>query len=81
MLPSMVLCIAGLGRILKNIVSETVGKRILAYASMLDDIEEQLNQEANGDDEFVRNRVSHLRSFQSKVQGVWNSPVIRRLLR
>ncbi len=68
-----------LGRILRNIALDTVGKKILAYASLLDETEEEL-QRGDGGNAFVRERVRHLRQFERKARKVWDSRLLKVLL-
>ena len=70
-----------LGKILRNLVLDTAGKKILSYAAMLDDMESQLPAAGGGDGEFIRGRIRHLRAFQKKAQQVWKSPLVKMLLK
>ena len=71
------------GRVIRNAVSETVGKKLAAYATLLDELESQIPDEknGNGDRAFVRQRLQSLRTFQQKAQQVWNSPLVKLLLK
>ena len=73
------------GRILKNAVLDTVGTKLTAYASLLDNIDStiaELNESSeDGDASFVRERIGHLRKFQRKAQRVWSSPILKQFLK
>jgi DNA-binding transcriptional regulator GbsR (MarR family) len=73
------------GRILKNAVLDTVGTKLTAYSSLLDNVDstmEEMNDGGiNGDSQFIRERVEHLRKFQRKAQRVWNSPILKQFLK
>jgi DNA-binding transcriptional regulator GbsR (MarR family) len=71
------------GRILRNAVVETIGKRMASYTTLLDEVETELAglSGGNGEGDFIRARIACLRSFQKKAQWVWSKPMIRRLLR
>lgn len=71
------------GRIVKNAVADTIGKKLGAYSAMLDEIEGELNAAQNGDGQrdFLRERIQHLRKFQKRAQGVWNSPLLKMLMK
>jgi len=70
------------GGILKRILMDAVGQRLTGFAAVLDDAEKRLaGMGGNGDLAFVRKRVGRLRAFQTKVSKVWNSPVVKMLVR
>lgn len=72
------------GRILKNAVIDTFGKRMSSYTSLLHEIEEDLvalEGKANGDGEFIRGRIDNLREFQQKAQGILGNPIIQALMK
>jgi DNA-binding transcriptional regulator GbsR (MarR family) len=71
------------GKILRNAVVDTVGKKMTTYTSLIEEVESDLARIRDGDGEgaFIRERIARLRAFQQKAQGVWNKPMIRRLLR
>jgi DNA-binding transcriptional regulator GbsR (MarR family) len=68
-----------LGKILRSIALDTIGKKILAYASLLDDMEGEL-QRGNDGDAFVRERIQHLRQFEKRARKVWDSKLLKMLL-
>lgn len=72
-----------IGRILKNVVIDTVGKRMTDFTAFLDRTQAQMAEleTIDGDGEFIRDRVDHLRRFHQRVQHLWNSPLLQRLLK
>lgn len=71
------------GQILKNAVIDTIGKRITTYADVLDEMEDEVKHaERPGDLEaFIRDRIRHLRRFHKRAQGLWNSPLLKSILK
>jgi len=71
------------GRILKNAILDTVGKKMSGYSSLLDEVEEDLKELRAGDGDigFLRERIRHLRRFQKRTEGAWHSPLLKRLLK
>ena len=71
------------GKILKNAVLDTVGKKMMSYSSLLDDVETDLVDlnGGNGDVDFLRERIDHLRVFQKRTEKLWNSPVLKMLMK
>ena len=71
------------GNIIKNAVFDTMGKKLTSYAAMLDEIETELTAlpGGNGERDFLRDRIGNLRRFQKRAQGVWDSPVLRLLMK
>jgi len=72
-----------IGRILKNAVLDSVGKKMVSYTALLDEIEGELSdlENSDGEGQFIKQRIEHLRSFQRKAQQAWNSPIVRLLLK
>ena len=70
------------GKIIKSMLTESVGTKLGALQRSLDMAEEEL-QNVSGNDElrFVRDRIDRLRQFQSKAGKVWTNPVLQRFLR
>ena len=70
------------GRILKKAMLDTVGKKLSAYSSLLDEVERELaSLRGDGeDDAFIRDRVRQMRAFQNRAQQLWNNPLLQRLL-
>lgn len=78
------------GRIIKSAVADTIGKKLGTYSTMLDEVEAELNTKAakdakvaegDGESEFLKARIEHLRKFQKRAEGVWNSPVLKMLMK
>ncbi len=68
------------GRILKNALMDAVGKKIMAFSSMLDEADAALEAvEGDGEESFIRQRVQRLRTFQTKAGKTINSPVVSML--
>lgn len=74
-----------LGEIVRNILRDTAGKRLQASTPLLDELKDDLTRNASGlsapDRTFIDDRLQHLRDFHSKVQKVWNSPIVKMLLK
>ena len=72
-----------LGRILRNAVLATVGTKLAAYGSLLDEAETAFEDPEDGDGEaaFIKDRIQNLRDFQQKAQSLWNSPIVKLLLK
>jgi len=70
------------GRILKNAVIDTVGKRMASCARMIEEAETMMGSGAYSemDEAFLRERIRRLRKFQQKAEKLWNQPLIRKLL-
>ena len=71
------------GRIIKNAILDTVGKKMAGYSSLLDEVERDLKKLRAGDGDvgFLRDRIRHLRRFQKRTEGAWNSPLLKRFLK
>jgi DNA-binding transcriptional regulator GbsR (MarR family) len=70
------------GNILRHALMDMVGKRLDGLNRMLDSADEQLaDASGNGELDFARDRIKRLRAFQSKAAKVWNSPVVKMLLK
>lgn len=69
-----------LGKILRSLMLETVGKKLQGYASLLDDAEDELQREDGGNKAFLRERIQHLRRFERKARKVWDSKLLKMLL-
>jgi DNA-binding transcriptional regulator GbsR (MarR family) len=71
------------GRIVKMAVLDTIGKRLTAYTALLDEADKAVSglRGGNGDVEFVRGRIGHIRRFQRRAQKFWGNPTLRALLR
>ena len=71
------------GKIIKNAIFDTVGKKMSSYSSLLEDVESDLGRIKTDDPEgrFIRDRIATLRSFHKKAQKIWSKPIIRKLLK
>ena len=71
------------GRILKNLLFDSVGKKLASYSAMLDEADAELaNQTSDREEQaFIKDRIAHLRKFQSHALSVWNSPVMKMLMK
>lgn len=73
------------GEIIRNLLRDTVGKKLVTSTALLDELKAELNGHAasSGDPDhaFVEARLTHLRAFHAKAQKVWNSRVVRMLLK
>jgi len=72
-----------LGRIVRNVMQDTVGSKLASYASLLDEMQEELQRNTDGDSEteFVREQIEKLRRFQQKAHKAWHSPLVRMFLK
>ena len=69
------------GRILKNAIADTVGKKMSAYAALLDQLRGDLGGLHGGEGEFIRQRIERLREFNARTQKLWDSPLVQMLLK
>ncbi|MDD4871218.1 MAG: hypothetical protein PHR77_11720 [Kiritimatiellae bacterium] len=72
------------GRILKNAIVDTFGKRMSSYTSLLDEIEDDLvtlEGHGDGDGAFIRQRIDNLKQFQQKTRGILENPIIREIIK
>jgi DNA-binding transcriptional regulator GbsR (MarR family) len=74
-----------LGEIVRNVLRDTVGSKLLASSVLLDDDLEEKLHDALGDtaetEAFLSERISNLRKFQKKTEKVWQSPLVKMLLK
>jgi len=74
-----------LGQIVRNVLIDTVGKKLSTSTSLLDELKLEFNGASDpsqdGDRKFIEDRIQHLRSFHEKAEKVWNSPIVRMLLK
>ena len=72
------------GKIIKHAIADTVGKKMTAYTGMLngaaEDLDELVEENGDGDADFIKERIAHLRKFHDKAQGFWDNPLLRKLL-
>jgi DNA-binding transcriptional regulator GbsR (MarR family) len=71
------------GKVVRNILADTVGKKLIASNGMLEGVDAELAElDANDEHrEFIKQRVEHIRQFQKKAQTLWNNPLVQRLLK
>jgi len=72
-----------LGKIVKNVMLDTIGKRLSSSTALLDEIEHNGTNPVLADEnaDFIRQRIEHVRRFHARAQKIWNNPVMKRLLR
>ena len=75
-----------LGKILRNAMMDLTGKRIESSALLLDEMQALLNarmQEGglSTQDAFARRQVEKIRLFQEKAREMWNSVILKMLLK
>jgi HTH-type transcriptional regulator, glycine betaine synthesis regulator len=69
------------GKVLKNILNDGISKRFAHREEFYDEVESELtNMDGDGDCEFLRERIAHIRQFESKAEKVWNNPMVKKLL-
>jgi len=68
------------GKVFRTALIDTMGKRLAALAALLNGAEAEAGSGGDGDP-FVQQRIEALRQFQRKAETVWNSPVVKILLR
>ena len=70
------------GKVLKNVLNDTIAKRFAHREDFYRDVEEDLAELADSDDrKFIEERVEHLRRFEDKAQKIWQNPMIKKFLR
>jgi len=72
------------GRILRNAIVDTFGKRMASYASLIDDIEVGLAEvESGGNDEgeFIKGQIESLKKFQKKAFGILENPIVQAIVK
>jgi len=71
------------GRIIRKALLDLVGQKMESADALLDEAEQRLKRHGSGgrDATLLRQRVSKLRAFRQKAQGLWDSPIIRLLLK
>ena len=69
-----------IGQIVRNVVSDTIGRRLAASNGLLDVDVGDLSSLPDDDVDFVRGRIANLERFQLRARKVWSNPVVRRLL-
>ncbi len=71
------------GKIIRKALLDLVGQKMEAADRLLNEAESQLKAHGNGSREaaLLRQRVAKLRAFRQKTQGLWESSIIRLLLK
>jgi DNA-binding transcriptional regulator GbsR (MarR family) len=72
------------GRVLKNAILDTFGKRMSSYTSILDEVENDLvalEGCGDGDGIFIRQRIDNLKQFQQKIRNILEHPVVREIMK
>lgn len=82
------------GSIIRNLLSDIMGKRLAALSASLDSAESQLlscpvvelssnspSDSPTSTIDFLRIRVQRLRDFQKKVEKTWNNPLVKLMLK
>jgi len=71
------------GKILKNVILDTMGKRLYSYTTLLDELEQEMAvlDADDADDAFIKDRIEHLRKFHERADALWNNPLLQRLLK
>lgn len=71
------------GRIIRKALLDLVGQKMETADALLEEAETRLKNQGNGSREavHVRQRVARLRAFRQRAQGLWESPIIRMLLK
>ena len=69
------------GKVLKNILNESISKRFIQRDEFYEEIGSQLAEiEGDADAAFLKERVSHIKEFETKAQKVLKNPMVRKLL-
>ena len=69
-----------IGQILRNVIADTIGKRLVQSNGVLMDEESNGLIDADPDAEFIRSRLEHLQSFRARAKKVWENPLVRKLV-
>lgn len=71
------------GRIIRKALLDLVGQKMETADALLEEAETRLKVQGNGSREaaHIRQRVAKLRAFRQKTQGLWESSIIRLLLK
>ncbi len=83
------------GQIVRNIMTDLMGKRLMGLAASLDAAEAELNAadqttdhrhqttttDLNTNHKFLKERVARLKEFQEKVNKTWNNPIVKMMLK
>lgn len=73
------------GRIIRRALLDLIGRRMQVTDSLLEDGETYLEKRRNGEKDpegvFLQKRIKKLRHFRDRAQHIWDSSVIRLLLK
>lgn len=73
------------GRIIRKALQDLIGRHMESADRLLDESDAQLGNgkvaAADKDLQFFRQRVARLRTFRKRAQGLWESPLIRLLMK
>jgi DNA-binding transcriptional regulator GbsR (MarR family) len=72
------------GRVLKNAILDTFGKRMSSYTSLLDEVEDDLvalEGRGDGDGVFIRQRIDNLKQFQQTIRSIFENPIIMEMMK
>lgn len=75
------------GRIIKNALVDLAGKKMESSAVLLDEAETHLKKKCgkegklSEEDNFIRERIEKIQTFQKKTQEMWNSAILQMLLK
>lgn len=69
-----------LGQIVRNALIDTAARRLTQYSAMLGEMEREIEELGDGEKEFLKERVAHLRKFQARAQKLWENPLVKKLL-
>jgi len=70
------------GKVLKNVLNDTIAKRFAHRDEFFHKIESDL-EDMNGSKEatFIKERLVHIKQFETKAKKVWQNPMVKKLLR
>ena len=69
-----------LGQILRNAMIDTAASRLTSSSKMLGEMEKDIEDLEDGEKTFLKERVAHLRRFQSRATKLWTNPLVKKLL-
>lgn len=73
------------GRIIRKALQDLIGRHMESADRLLDESESELGNgkpaSTDKDAQFFRQRVARLRTFRKRAQGLWESPIIRLLMK
>ncbi|MBU3995862.1 MAG: hypothetical protein KKF42_08865, partial [Actinobacteria bacterium] len=69
-----------LGKIVKNVVADVVGRKMTVCSALLDGLEHDI-PEGNGNGEFVKGRIENLKRFHDKIESIWSSKFLQLLIK